>query len=95
MRTAAFTSVAIAILISGSSHAACTKPAMPACAVQKGAFPGEADFDACRKQMLTYKDAMEKQASCARQGGLPQEEKSSEEELQATLAAFNRRARGE
>ena len=45
--------------------------------------------------MLASKDAIERQAACAQEEGRPQEEKSSEEELQTTLAAFNRRARGE
>jgi hypothetical protein len=45
MRTAAFAFAAVGVLISGPSHAACTKPDIPACAVQKGAFPSGADFD--------------------------------------------------
>jgi hypothetical protein len=87
--------ICLAVLMPGPVYAACGKPDIPVCAVQKGAFPGEADFDQCRKQMLVYKDAMEKHASCTKEAGSPQEGQSSEEELQATLAAFNRRARGE
>ena len=45
--------------------------------------------------MIAYKGGMEQHASCAKEAGSPQEEKSSEQELQATLDAFNRRARGE
>ena len=45
--------------------------------------------------MLAYKDAIERQAACVKEEGRPQEDKSSEEELQTTLAAFNRHARGE
>jgi hypothetical protein len=44
--------------------------------------------------MLTYKSDMEKHARCAREAGLPQEVQASGEELQATLAKLNRRARG-
>jgi hypothetical protein len=95
MRAAAFRCVAVAILISGPAHAACSKPDIPACAVEKGAFPSEANFDQCRMQMLAYKDAMEKHASCTKETGLPQEGQASEQELQATLARFNQRARGE
>jgi hypothetical protein len=95
MRAAAFTSVTIAILISGSADAACTKPDIPACAVEKGAFAGEANFDQCRLQMLAYKDGMEQHATCTKEAGSPQEGQASEDELQATLAKFNRRARGE
>jgi hypothetical protein len=95
MRAAAFRCVAVAVLISGPAHAACTKPDIPACAVQKGAFPGGADFDQCRKQMLGYKDGMETHASCTKEAGSLQEGQASEQELQATLAKFNQRARGE
>ena len=95
MRAAAFRCVAVAALISGPAHAACTKPAIPACAIEKGGFSSAANYDECRLQMLPYKDAMEKHAACAKEAGSPQEEKSSEDELQATLATFNQRARGE
>jgi hypothetical protein len=95
MRAAAFTCIAVAVLMSAPADAACTKPDIPACAVQKGAFPVEADFDQCRKQMLGYKDAMETHASCTKAAGSPQEGQASEQELQAALAKFNQRARGE
>ena len=95
MRAAAFRCAAFVVLISGPAYAACTKPAVPACAVEKGAFPNAAGFDECRMQMLAYKDGMEKHAACAKEAGSPQEEKSSEDELQATLATFNKRSRGE
>ena len=95
MRAAAFTCVTIAILMSAPADAACPKPDIPACAVEKGAFSGAADFDQCRKQMLGYKDAMETHASCTKAAGSPQEGQASEQGLQATLAKFNQRARGE
>jgi hypothetical protein len=95
MRSAAFTSAIVAVLISGPAHAACSKPDIPACAVEKGAFGGEASFDQCRMQMLTYKDGMEKHASCTKEAGSAQDGQASEDELQATLAKFNQRARGE
>jgi len=95
MRATAFTCLAVAALISSPAYAACTKPAIPACANEKGAFSSAADFDACRLQMLSYKDAMEKHAACAKAAGSLQEEKFSEGELQATLAKFNQRARGD
>jgi|KBSMisStandDraft_5_1062788.scaffolds.fasta_scaffold114576_3 hypothetical protein len=95
MRIAAFTYVAAGFLLAGPAYAACSKPDIPACAVQGGAFPTAADYDRCRKQMLVYKSEMESHSSCARQAGQPQEGQTSEQELQATLATFNRRARGE
>jgi len=95
MRAAAFTYVTIATLISEPAYAACTKPDIPACAVEKGAFASEANFDQCRMQMLAYKDGMEQHATCTKEAGSPQEGQATEDELQATLAKFNRRARGE
>jgi len=95
MRAAALRCAAFTALISSPAYAACTKPAIPACANEKGAFSSAADFDACRLQMLSYKDAMEKHAACAKEAGSLQEERFSAGELQATLAKFNQRARGE
>jgi hypothetical protein len=95
MRAAAITCVAAGVLISGPAHAACSKPDIPACAVQGGAFPGESDYDQCRKQMLIYKSDMEKHSACSKEAGRQQDGQASEEELEATLAKFNRRARGE
>ncbi len=95
MRVAAFALAASGVLISAPSHAACAKPDIPACGIAKGAFSGEADFDQCRMQMITYKGEMEKHAACAKEAGRPQQEQSAEQELEATLAQFNRRARGE
>lgn len=85
----------LAVLISGPAYAACSKPDIPACAVEKGAFAGETHYDQCRMQMIAYKAAIENHASCTKEAGSPQEGQSSEQELQATLAQFNRRARGE
>ena len=95
MRAAAFRCAAFVALMSGPAHAACTKPAIPACAIEKGGFSSPAKYDECRLQMIAYKGAMEQHAACAKEAGSPQEEKSSEDELQATLATFNKRARGE
>ena len=85
----------MAALISGPAHAACTKPAIPACAIEKGAFSSAANYDACRLQMISYKDAMEQHAACAKEAGSLQEQKFSEGELQTTLTRFNQRARGD
>jgi hypothetical protein len=95
MRTAASICFTVGVLISGAALADCTKPDTPACAVQSGGFATEADYDRCRKQMLAFKSEMEGHSSCAREAGRPQEGQTSAEELEATLAKFNRRARGE
>jgi hypothetical protein len=95
MRTAAFAFVAVGVLMSGPSHAACAKPDIPACAVEKGAFPSGADYDQCRMQMISYKREAEAHSLCVKDAGQPQEQRSADEELETTLAQFNRRARGE
>ena len=95
MRIAAFTYVAAGFLLAGPAYAACSKPDIPACAVQSGGFATEADYDRCRKQMLAFKSDMESHSLCAAAAGRPQEGQASAEELEATLARFNRRARGE
>jgi hypothetical protein len=45
--------------------------------------------------MLVFKSEMEGHSSCARGAGRAQDGQASAEELEATLAKFNRRARGE
>jgi hypothetical protein len=45
--------------------------------------------------MLAFKSDMESHSLCAAAAGRPQEGQASAEELEATLARFNRRARGE
>jgi hypothetical protein len=50
---------------------------------------------ACRKQMLAYKREMEAYSSCANDAGQAKEGQIAEDEFKATLAQFNRRARGE
>jgi hypothetical protein len=84
----------IGILVAGPSYAACTKPDIPACAVQSGAFKDAADFDECRKQMIAYKSGMETYASCLKEAGQTQEQ-DVQAELDSGLSRFNRRARGE
>ena len=95
MRDTTFAFVTIGILIAGPSHAACTKPDIPACAIQNNPFPSEADFDKCRIQMIAYKDGMENFAACLKEAAQFPEEQSARDELETTLARFNRRARGE
>jgi hypothetical protein len=90
-----FALVAVGVLISGPSHAACTKPAVPACAIQKDAFSGVAEFDQCREYMIAYKGGMETYSSCAKETGQLPEEQLAHKELETTLWQFNRRARGE
>jgi len=93
MYRAAFISAIFAAMLTGAAHGQCTKPDAPACASAKTPFVGEKDFDECRFQMLAYKSEMEAVAACLKKDG--QDERQAEAELEATLAQFNRRARGE
>jgi hypothetical protein len=85
----------VGILIAGPSYGACSKPDAPSCAQQAGPFASEADFDACRMQMLSYRDGMEAFATCLQKDGQPTQEQSARDELQNVIARYNRRARGE
>ena len=84
-----------AILIAEPSYGACTKPEAPSCAAQTGAFASEADFDACRMPMLSYRSGMEAFAECVQKDGQAEQEKAARDELENVLVQFNRRARGE
>jgi hypothetical protein len=83
------------ILIAGPSYGACTKPEAPACAMQTGAFAGEAVFDSCRLAMISYRTGMDAFAECVQKDGQADQEKAARAELENVLAQFNRRARGE
>ena len=93
MYRAAFISAIFGAMLNGAAHGACTKPDAPACARERTPFAGEDDFDRCRFQMLAYKTEMEAVAACLKKDG--QDARPAEEELEGTLAQFNRRARGE
>jgi hypothetical protein len=95
VRNITFAFAVVGTLMAGQLQAACIKPTSPTCAIQTGTFAGETDYDGCRKQMLAYKREMEAYSSCANDAGQAKERQIAEEELKATLAQFNRRARGE
>jgi hypothetical protein len=72
----------------------CAKPAPPACALARTPFAGEADYDACRRDMLAFRDAMDQHASClAPKSGA--DEKAARDEYEEVRVRFNKRARGE
>lgn len=87
--------VIAAILVAGPSYGACTKPDAPSCALQTGAFAGEAVFDSCRLEMISYRRTMEALAECHQKDGQLAQEKAARDELDDVLARFNRRARGD
>ena len=46
-------------------------------------------------RVFSFRRYMEKHSACSNEAGRQQDGQASEEELEATLAKFNRRARGE
>jgi hypothetical protein len=95
MRIAIAVLAALAWLTGAQAQGDCMKPDTPACATARGPFATGLDYDACRKEMLAYKAAMETHAQCLDDAQRAAEGSSAREELAATLARFNRRARGE
>jgi hypothetical protein len=85
--------IAVGLLVSGASNAACVKPPAPECAKQPGPFLDVADFDTCRAQMFTYKDGMEHYAACQRDEVSSAAEQLAQNELEQALSVFNERAR--
>jgi len=81
-------------LTAGSSHADCTKPDAPACALQTIPFAKDKDADDCRKDMLRFRDAMDVYALCLGTTSTDQEKKARDE-YEDIRVKFNRRARGE
>lgn len=72
----------------------CVKPAPPACASARVPFDGQTDFDVCRKEMLAFRDEMDRRASCLGQTSA-EAEKAARDEYEDVRVRFNKRARGE
>jgi hypothetical protein len=90
-----FALVVFSLLLASPLSAACEGPAAaPGCATQTAPFAGIQDFDACREQMLAFRDAMDAYASCLGQTSAD-EEKQAREAYEDVRLRFNRRARGE
>jgi hypothetical protein len=95
LRSAAAACAYVATLAAGHTQGTCSKPETPSCAIGKGRFAREADYDQCRVQMLKYKGDMEGYAGCLDQASRPMDGPSARDELDKNLALFNRKARGE
>lgn len=72
----------------------CPKPVAPACVGMRAPFTDETDFDVCRKEMLTFRDAMDQRASCLAPKSAV-DEKAARDEYEEVRVRFNKRARGE
>jgi hypothetical protein len=88
-------SVYVAALTGAYAQGMCPKPETPACAIERGRFARDADYDQCRVQMITYKRDMESYAECLDGASRPTDGQSARDALEKDLAQFNRKARGE
>ena len=95
MRSLIAVCMCIGAVTAAHAQGACTKPDTPSCAIERGPFPTAMAYDECRKQMIVFKKDMEGYASCLEESAWPPDALLASTELEATLARFNRRARGE
>ncbi len=72
----------------------CTKATAPPCALARVPFESESAADTCRKEMLSFRDEMEKYASCL-SGVSPGQEQAARNEYEDVRVRFNKRAREE
>src|SRR5205085_1387781 len=82
------------VCLASPLYAACDKPAVPACAIATVPFAKDKDADDCRKEMLGFRDAMDRHASCLGSTS-PSDEKAARDEYEDIRDRFNKRARGE
>jgi hypothetical protein len=81
-------------MIPSASQAQCAKPEAPACALQRVPFESDMAADACRKEMLAFRDAMKPYAEC-RGKTSKDDQAAADDEYEDVRIRFNKRARGE
>src|ERR1700730_3410301 len=86
--------VVFSLVLANPLYAACNSPAAPACATQTVPFASVKAADDCRKEMLTFRDAMDTYAACLGQTSAD-EEKQARDSYEDVRVRFNRRVRGE
>jgi hypothetical protein len=89
-----FAAIGLGFLTVTASQGACSKPEAPSCAFERIPFASETTFDACRMDMLKFRDAMDDYASCQGEASADQE-KAARDEYENVRVRFNQRARGE
>jgi hypothetical protein len=89
-----FAAIGMAVLAITPSQGACTKPDAPACALERVPFASDKAADDCRKDMLKFRDAMDRYASCLGETSADQE-KAARDDSEDVRIRFNKRARGE
>jgi hypothetical protein len=93
-RSAFFAAIALAVLTATPSQGACEKPNAPTCAMERVPFATDMAADDCRKDMLKFRDAMDRYASCLGEVSADQE-KTARDDYEEVRIRFNKRARGE
>ena len=91
---ALFAAVGLGLSAVTASPGACLKPDAPSCAFERIPFASETAFDACRIDMLKFRDAMDNYGSCLGAVSADQE-KAARDEYEDVRIRFNQRARGE
>lgn len=89
-----FATIGFGVLAVTASQGACPKPDAPTCAFERIPFASEAAFDACRMEMLTFREAMDNYATCVGEVSAEQK-KAARDEYEDVRIRFNQRARGE
>lgn len=92
--SAFFATIGLGVLAVTASQGACSKPEAPSCAFERIPFASEATFDACRMEMIKFRDAMDDYASCLAEVSADQA-KAARDEYENVRVRFNQRARGE
>ena len=82
------------VVIPSASHAQCAKPAAPACALQRVPFESDMAADACRKEMIVFRNAMMPYAECLGKTS-KDDQAAANDEYEDVRIRFNKRARGE
>jgi hypothetical protein len=84
--------IGLTVLAAAPSH--CLKPVAPTCALERIPFASDTAADNCRLDMLQFRDAMDRYASCLGEASADQE-KAARDDYEEVRIRFNKRARGE
>jgi hypothetical protein len=86
--------IGLAVLAVTPSQGACLKPDAPNCALERVPFASDKAADDCRKDVMKFRDAMDRYATCLADVSADQE-KAARDDYEDVRVRFNKRARGE
>jgi hypothetical protein len=89
-----FAAIGLAVLAVAPSQGACSKPDAPSCALERIPFATDMAANDCRKDIIRFRDAMDRYASCLGEVSADQE-KAARDDYEEVRIRFNKRARGE